>query len=281
MSTLTVIDLLKELKDGQEEIRERLNKLEENNVTVGEEISSLVVKNSNISHELTSLAARHEKDKDDLARKFEALSLAVNYPPGKRLASIPELLEMVLVHLPMKTLLLAQRDNRQFKGVIDNSKQLQRELFFLPAPIASRPQTPIRNPLLLFGTYAPSLPVFFVNKRRVCSFEVKGFDCVPRINHDYKGVMPGPTAMVEYKNVCDRRGPLNSHSATTKCYTNGSWRRMYVSQPPTTIAWIADAGLRRGVIEKAVTCGELWGSEADPEMDPMTIEEYSKCCLRV
>ena len=125
MSTLTVIDLLKELKDGQEKICERLTKLEANNVTQ-EELSALVVQNDKVGEEVSSLVAQHHAVKYDLACKFEALKLAVRYQAGTRVAHVPELLEMVLVHdRAMKELLLAQRVSSQFKNTIDNSKQIQ------------------------------------------------------------------------------------------------------------------------------------------------------------
>ena len=46
-----------------------------------------------------------------------------------------ELLEHILLHLDMKTLLLAQRVSLRFHGVISGSTQLQKKLFFLWAPI--------------------------------------------------------------------------------------------------------------------------------------------------
>ncbi|KAK3691331.1 hypothetical protein LTR37_018692 [Vermiconidia calcicola] len=46
-----------------------------------------------------------------------------------------ELLEHILLHLDMKTLLFAQRVSLRFQGIISGSMQLQKKLFFLWAPI--------------------------------------------------------------------------------------------------------------------------------------------------
>ncbi|KAK3708981.1 hypothetical protein LTR37_011145 [Vermiconidia calcicola] len=52
---------------------------------------------------------------------------------GAQLASIAELVEMILLSLPLSDILLAQRVDRTWKHVIDTSPQLQRALFFAPA----------------------------------------------------------------------------------------------------------------------------------------------------
>lgn len=44
--------------------------------------------------------------------------------------AIPELLETILLELPAKDLLLAQRVNTTFRDAINNSIKIQRALFF-------------------------------------------------------------------------------------------------------------------------------------------------------
>lgn len=66
-------------------------------------------------------------------------------PPSLRALAIPELLEQVLLNLPVKDILLAQRVNRGFKATIDGSKKLQQALFFSPEPASV---SPTLNPLL-------------------------------------------------------------------------------------------------------------------------------------
>ncbi|KAK5119520.1 hypothetical protein LTR85_007620 [Meristemomyces frigidus] len=50
-----------------------------------------------------------------------------------RLASTPELVEMILLQLPLVDILLAQRVSRIWHNVIQGSAKLQRALFFKPA----------------------------------------------------------------------------------------------------------------------------------------------------
>ena len=49
------------------------------------------------------------------------------------MATTTELLEYILIHLDMKTLLLAQRVNRQFQSTINRNAKLQKKLFFVHA----------------------------------------------------------------------------------------------------------------------------------------------------
>ncbi|OQN97552.1 hypothetical protein B0A48_16706 [Cryoendolithus antarcticus] len=61
--------------------------------------------------------------------------------------TLPELLEPILAHLDMKTLLLSQRVNKQWQAAIARSNDLQCALFFRQRPAGS-PQE--YNPLLLW-----------------------------------------------------------------------------------------------------------------------------------
>jgi hypothetical protein len=62
---------------------------------------------------------------------------------------IVELLEHILLHLPQRDLLLAQRVCRRWHAVINASKHIQRALYFLPLPPAnSTSSQPASNPLL-------------------------------------------------------------------------------------------------------------------------------------
>ncbi|KAK5119518.1 hypothetical protein LTR85_007618 [Meristemomyces frigidus] len=52
---------------------------------------------------------------------------------GEQVAQTPELVEMVLHYLPLADLLLAQRVDRTWRDIIQQSSKLQRALFFKPA----------------------------------------------------------------------------------------------------------------------------------------------------
>lgn len=57
-----------------------------------------------------------------------------------RVINTTELLEEILINLPVQDLLLSQRVSKHFKAVIDGSIILQRALFFLPEPIHGAPR---------------------------------------------------------------------------------------------------------------------------------------------
>lgn len=59
-----------------------------------------------------------------------------------------ELLERVLLHLPLRTLLLAQRVNKSWSYVVHRSQNIQRALFLRghPGPIKLRRQPSKRQP---------------------------------------------------------------------------------------------------------------------------------------
>lgn len=51
----------------------------------------------------------------------------------ERVLCTTELLEMILLHLPLKDLLLAQRVSTKWRAIINDSPDLQKALFFRPA----------------------------------------------------------------------------------------------------------------------------------------------------
>ena len=179
---------------------------------------------------------------------------------GPKLASTPELLEVVLLYLPMRDLLLAQRVSKTFKAVIDNTQAIQRRLFLLPEPEPPRlRETEVRiNPLLadeksfigipLYRSKhedITSRPVFVIGsqwnsrKLRVASCEVLG-------------IKEHPTA----RSTCEAWIKLARLPGTT-CYgradkvgksTRGSWRGIYLTQPPLRImhSFVETPGSRSG-----------------------------------
>lgn len=59
---------------------------------------------------------------------------------------LPELLESIILFLPFKDQLRALRISKTFKGVIDNSVKIQRELFLLPVPYTGPPLGAVFKP---------------------------------------------------------------------------------------------------------------------------------------
>ncbi|KAI7367696.1 hypothetical protein KC336_g21173, partial [Hortaea werneckii] len=52
--------------------------------------------------------------------------------PAEQAFDIPELLEMILMSVDMKTVLLSQRTSRAFHATINSSPRLLRKLWILP-----------------------------------------------------------------------------------------------------------------------------------------------------
>ena len=164
---------------------------------------------------------------------------------GSRLASIPELLEVVLLHLPIRDLLLAQRVSRCFKALIDRSQTIQGRLFFLPEsePPGLR-ETDVRiNPLLVDEKSFIGIPLY------------RNKDTPPRpvfVMGSQWNSRKVRVASCELETVKDRSNGRSICQAQIKmarlpgtiCYdcpnkvgksTSGSWRKMYLTQPPVKI----------------------------------------------
>lgn len=122
---------------------------------------------------------------------------------------IVELLEQILLHLPMRDVLLAQRVCTRWRSVIIHSNRLQRALYFVPSPIPSGSCPPlVHNPLI-----ASAFAAYF-------SF---------------------PTA--------NYRKPYNTYvilKSTEKPWEDSvkrkdaSWRRMLIAQPPAYNVLVLD-----------------------------------------
>ncbi|TKA74005.1 hypothetical protein B0A55_07745 [Friedmanniomyces simplex] len=174
---------------------------------------------------------------------------------------LPELLELVLLHLSQKDLLLSQRTSRSFRNTVKGSIVLQRALFLAPDwklegrafdaySTTNRPgQKPENNRLLLraFPGNYPTVSLVIVND--------------------------SPTPM---EFATGRRG--SEHWSWDVCvsfpadklptcvpavsYPEASWRRMYLSQPPCADLYLARRYQRSTrpamVRENGITMGELF-----------------------
>ncbi|KAF8144400.1 hypothetical protein K438DRAFT_1426589, partial [Mycena galopus ATCC 62051] len=128
--------------------------------------------------------------------------------------SIPELLELILVRLPMRDLLVTAPLVSKTWHAATLSPELQRALFFEPDALSP----PIRNPLLM-----ETFPPFFA---------------VPPPNQN-RWLWPGTPDAI--KAMPWSRAPEAFKRA------NASWRRMLVTQPPTrTMVIISTSYGRRG-----------------------------------
>jgi hypothetical protein len=163
-----------------------------------------------------------------------------------RTFDLPELLEQILINLPQRELLLAQRVSQAFHQTISASPKLQRALFFSPDPfLPSSPITylnpstgatsahtrPQNNRLLLraFPGVYPTVSPVLIN--------------MPPSREDVNLGRPGAESWSWDLCISFPASPLGSAASSPEsllppstspatAYPNASWRRMYLSQPP-------------------------------------------------
>lgn len=163
--------------------------------------------------------------------------------------ALPELLENIIVHLPERDILInAQRVSRHWKTIIDSSPTIQKKIMFQPVkqsaispvdfdkdeliisggtPIYSR--TTLINPLLMsqntksYGWLDVS-PELSVRIKAMGLFNTPAGCTCPNLR------MPAPKLYKQIK-ADQKVGPA--------CVP--SWRKMYLSQPPVTIAMLTIA----------------------------------------
>jgi hypothetical protein len=190
---------------------------------------------------------------------------------------IPEIAELMLAHLDMRTLLVsATRVCQRWNSLISASLTLRKALFYDADddftgdelgwdPLASddrdvSPQRPRFNPLLvqMFGSCFFDFGRLHQFVRRAESFYTMpwtskpysiSFHDDPRYGRDYFLVKP------EFKNDEDHRCALKDRQRFTR--PNASWRRMLVLQPPPhhmgVLRWdSSDAFVRPEVAEVAL-----------------------------
>ncbi|KAK3691333.1 hypothetical protein LTR37_018694 [Vermiconidia calcicola] len=141
-----------------------------------------------------------------------------------------ELLENILLHIDTKTLLLAQRVNHRFNGVIRSSGQLQKKLFFSHATT--------EEAIKLFSMSSETeIPLFIPTAEERISENIKPFlPLDPRVlnpllfeaearDHHVDSVRYGKT----------RSGELRSGGHHKDQFIEGSWQRMYIAHGPPLV----------------------------------------------
>lgn len=142
------------------------------------------------------------------------------HPAVRRVLLIPELLELILLHLPLQdVLVIAQRVSRGWKAAIDSSPALQEALFFRPIPSTAQPGFRCFNPLL-----QKAFPPWF------------------SASHDERRGTRAIVAAVPWAASQERRAAFVRADA--------SWRRMLPCQPAKTVLEVAGKNnTARGIFE--------------------------------
>jgi hypothetical protein len=126
------------------------------------QLQAAVQKANSRQDELASLIERLNSRLESLEQRSPSVEVQFKSDAGDRIAKIPELVEIILLHLPVRDLLLAQRVSTTFKAVIDKSQPIQRALFLLPENVPSRfRETDVRiNPLLVSEKSFIGIPLY-------------------------------------------------------------------------------------------------------------------------
>ncbi|KAK5124658.1 hypothetical protein LTR85_001371 [Meristemomyces frigidus] len=179
-------------------------------------------------------------------------------PASDRLLATTELLELILLNLPMRDLLFAQRVSTRFKRVIDKSSPIQQALFFEPeaaGPNGIPPHGYKTNPLLGDGSriIRPPGPGPMVFNEDGEGFAIK----IDRSASNMPTRSGSPDGF--WKIECT----LTDVSARSiyevyRYFREGSRRRMYATQPPCPVivrGGIYGAPLSLGARSASASCG--------------------------
>jgi hypothetical protein len=152
--------------------------------------------------------------------------------------SSPELLEVILMNLPMQDLLVnGLRINRTWNATISTSPTLQQHLFFAPT-VQSLNDEPkwTKNPLL-----TEKFPTWFNDIRMTKRFFIDVNTLQDAIDIFHYTDNAGPYKSYSFTDIGTlARADLGARSEVY-CRPEASWRRMLVTQPPVKLLKIVTA----------------------------------------
>ncbi|OTA24045.1 hypothetical protein BTJ68_13364 [Hortaea werneckii EXF-2000] len=192
-----VRDLLRQILCQTKRIDARLERMESHQKRIEEYMSSPVAEES-----LQKTVTRAPPSDHD-------------WSAAEQFFSMPELLEIMLLKLPIQNLLLAQRVCSWFKATMDESVRIRRALFFVPEPVAGErgAGTPRVNPLLTDESQ--------LHRRRFIITKAT-FDCEPTLPISIMVTVKDGGVGIERKHM------PSWQDAT--CFSHGSWRKMLAVQ---------------------------------------------------
>lgn len=170
---------------------------------------------------------------------------------GARICNIAELLEHILSYLPTRDILLAQKVSNQFNATISSSQRLQHALFKLPETMKESHHIHF-NPLLRHT------PIFdYCNVRVPLSGPCLPFGFGRLLDH-----LPSEPGAFQLKDdyFVLEAWKWPHQEAAPAPPSQGTWRRMYLTQPPCDIlvrVWKGDGVYDLG--KRTHTMGELAG----------------------
>ncbi|KAK4443477.1 hypothetical protein QBC34DRAFT_477540 [Podospora aff. communis PSN243] len=157
------------------------------------------------------------------------------FTPGEKVLTTVELLENILLHVDVRTVLVsAQRVCTAWHRVIASSKPLQRHLFFLPVADTPSPSASIRPNYIFNPLLVDAFPSFFPARHPIAQPQVlSGYLPLP----PQYGFLPAAGDISTLINTLSFAPPNQKNTTVTKrhialTYPSATWLKMLPSQPP-------------------------------------------------
>ena len=173
-------------------------------------------------------------------------------PACARVLATTELLEAVLLQLPMCDLLFAQGVSKRFDEVIAGSLAIQRALFFEPEAVdesvaGEKPVPRLTNQLLTLHSLLKTSNVAVVTNKNGEAFAFGTYNWAP--------------PHILWMHNIDRTDEVRGQSERRRrCFPTGSWRRMFFTQlpGPVKVKKYDEHRVEETSILTAKRLGELW-----------------------
>ncbi|KAF2716159.1 hypothetical protein K431DRAFT_235976 [Polychaeton citri CBS 116435] len=211
-----------------------------------------------------------------------------SYSSASLVLSIPELLEQILLYLPQKDILLSQRTSSAFRYTTLGSLRLQRALFLAPDwnlearaydayAVHNRPGRKPENNRLLLRTFSgcyPTVTLVIVNDALASPPASPTSPTAAGTAEQELGAVGHPGLEHWSWDVCIAfpadKMPVPSNPAVM--YPEASWRRMFLSQPPSRDLHLVRRWQRslRPAIERdgGITMGDLYEENLKMQQQP-------------
>lgn len=150
----------------------------------------------------------------------------VSEPAATRVLMVTELLELVLIRLPIRTILIARRTSKKWKAVIDGSPDLQKELFY----VADESQARLLHDNNTLGPLSPSR----------CSLKDSG-SMIVKVSADLNPLLfdlfdatKAHSDRASYFAPDSVKFKIKVHQDWASDNRTASYLKMYISNPPPT-----------------------------------------------
>ncbi|KAK5708067.1 hypothetical protein LTR97_000607 [Elasticomyces elasticus] len=173
--------------------------------------------------------------------------------------NLPELLEVILLHLPARDLLFAQKVCKTWKLTVDTTLSIQKALFFAPGTVKDIAYiSPTHIPMPKWLATPESARRELSYSDRLAAQECQSFiSFAEREGYALNPLLTGCNGL----NVVDFRDNPWYRDADPA----GSWSRMFVTQPPGSTSAQTDMktsdGIRLipGIVLHITQCGDRFG----------------------